>query len=362
MNNVFDKTIYKKDSKGKIRFLNVKTYANKVQQFSGVLNSEKVIVHEYTCVAKNIGKTNETTPEEQAVLEAASKIENKMSTGYFTTVEDAENNTVILPMLAKDFKKESHKITYPCAVQPKLDGMRALYNNKTGFISRKGKTIDTMDHIVKEMPAVAAHLNSTYLDGELYVHGETFQENMRLIKKNRGEETKKVKYYVYDMILDLPFTSRYAILKKYAYAIDAIELVKTYIVADEASLKSLHSQFMALGYEGTIVRHGDASYAINKRDSQLLKYKDFKDESCEITDILPSEKNPDQGVIHCKFTGTDNVEVTFGCGMKFSHKEREEMLTHKENYIGKMAEIRFFEYSESGVPRFPVCHGIRLDK
>ena len=48
--------------------------------------------------------------------------------------------------------------------------------------------------------------------------------------------------------------------------------------------------------------------------------------------------------------------------MKFSHAEREEILQNKDQYIGQMAEIRFFEYTEDGLPRFPVCHGFRLDK
>jgi hypothetical protein len=48
--------------------------------------------------------------------------------------------------------------------------------------------------------------------------------------------------------------------------------------------------------------------------------------------------------------------------MKFSHAEREEILINKENYIGKKAEIRFFEYTDGGIPRFPVCVGFRLDK
>ncbi len=30
--------------------------------------------------------------------------------------------------------------------------------------------------------------------------------------------------------------------------------------------------------------------------------------------------------------------------------------------MGKTAEIRFFEYTEDGIPRFPVAVGIRLDK
>jgi hypothetical protein len=48
--------------------------------------------------------------------------------------------------------------------------------------------------------------------------------------------------------------------------------------------------------------------------------------------------------------------------MKFSHEERELILTNKHEYIGQVAEIRFFEYSEEGIPRFPVCVGFRLDK
>ena len=48
--------------------------------------------------------------------------------------------------------------------------------------------------------------------------------------------------------------------------------------------------------------------------------------------------------------------------MKFSFEEREEILTNKTNYLGKTAEIRFFEYTDEGLPRFPVCVGLRLDK
>ena len=35
---------------------------------------------------------------------------------------------------------------------------------------------------------------------------------------------------------------------------------------------------------------------------------------------------------------------------------------YKLDSKGKTAEIRFFEYTDDGLPRFPVCVGIRLDK
>ena len=46
---------------------------------------------------KNIGKANETTPEAQARLEAASKHKHKLDRKYSTTVEKAKN-PVFLPM------------------------------------------------------------------------------------------------------------------------------------------------------------------------------------------------------------------------------------------------------------------------
>ena len=348
----YSKKIYKKDSKSKIRFLHVYTVGAQLIQQSGLLEGNK-ITHINICVGKNIGKSNETSPEEQANLEAAAKIETKMSTGYFETIKEAEENEVILPMLAKDAKKMLSKIQYPCYIQPKLDGMRALYH-KMKLTSRKGKNIDTMQHIIDDI----SFSTSQILDGELYAHGETFQENMKLIKKYREGESENVKMHVYDLISDKPFSERIEMLHNIVENnYSTVEVVETYLINNEDELKKFHAQFISDGYEGTIIRHSDAGYGINKRDSQLLKYKDFIDVAYKVMDIVPSEKNPLQGVVHC-ISGNG----TFGCGMKFSHKEREEILANKDHYIGQTAEIRFFEYTDDGVPRFPVCVGFRLDK
>jgi hypothetical protein len=44
-----------------------------------------------------------------------------------------------------------------------------------------------------------------------------------------------------------------------------------------------------------------------------------------------------------------------------SHEDRKELLKNKQNYIGKTAEVRFFEWTDEGNPRFPIMVGIRLD-
>lgn len=353
----YSKTIYKLDSKGKERFLHVHTEGADLIQDSGIVGSEKFVTHRSTCKGKNIGRSNETTPEEQAHLEAASKIESKMTTGYFETIELAKNTVVILPMLAKDYKKEFKKITFPCYVQRKYDGMRMLAKKDSTPISRKGKDILTLSHIQAEIDTMSL---VDMFDGEAYAHGKTFQENMKLIKKYRPGETEDVKYHVYDMVYpNMSFRSRCALLKALIENgnFKNIELVPTYLVNSEEELKKYHSQFVSEGYEGTIIRHSDAGYGVNKRDSQLLKYKDFIDLDAKVLDIVPSDKNPEQGVCQCEYKGK-----TFNTGMKFSHKEREEILTNKSDYIGKMANIRFFEYTDSGLPRFPVCIGFHEDR
>ncbi len=352
----YSKTIYKTDSKGKIRFLTVRTEGADLIQESGLLDSANPVEHRSTCIGKNIGKTNETTPEQQALLEAQAKIDSKMTEGYFENIDDAKEIDVILPMLAKSYNDVCGKINWnkPVFAQPKLDGMRAL--TKVGhMISRKGNEITTMSHITTEVDKLGI---GDYLDGELYAHGLNFQENMRLIKKVRPGETEKVMYHVYDMVLpNLPFSERYTILKTLVANCKNIEIVPTYQINSHDQLEKLHAKFLNAGYEGTIIRHSDAGYAVNHRDDQLLKYKYFLDITAEIIDVKPSDKIPTHGVIHCKIDAG-----TFGCGMKFSHAEREEILANKQNYIGQTAEIRFFEYSEDGIPRFPVCVGFRLDK
>lgn len=353
--------LYKKDSKGKIRSLEIISEGNQLVQISGLLDGKKV-EHRSNCTSKNVGRSNETTPEEQAISEAASKLTKKIDQGYFETIEEAQNEVVILPMLAKDYKKESHKIDWNSLVyaQPKLDGMRCLVimkNDKITLMSRTGKEIITMDHIKEDL--MQSYLEGMILDGELYAHGESFQENMKLIKKYRVGLSEAVSFHCYDVINLCEYEIRKSQLSGLFSnnEFKSVEPVTTILIASEAELKIIHAEFINDGYEGSIIRVGIGKYKINGRSSELLKYKDFIDEAYTIIDVVQSDKGLNQGnfLLTC-------AKGEFKCGMRFSHAEREEILLNKKDYIGKTAEIRFFEYSDDGIPRFPVCVGIRLDK
>ena len=151
--------IYKKDSKGKLRFLDISVDGSTIVQVSGLIDGAHV-TNVSQCEGKNIGRSNETTPEEQAELEADAKIVKKLKEGYYITKVKAMNEIVILPMLAKVFGKEEKKVTYPCYAQPKLDGMRGLGNCLKGTLtSRSGNVIDTLDHITNAFPYIGLTLD-----------------------------------------------------------------------------------------------------------------------------------------------------------------------------------------------------------
>jgi len=345
--------LFKKDSKWKIRFWDIETQYDVIIQNSWLVWG-KAVTSKSISKPKNVWRSNETTWPEQAILEMESKIKKKLDEWYFKTQKEAEEKEVILPMLAHSYDKHYNKIDWSgdVFVQPKLDWMRALVifdSYWVEIISRKWKKIETMDHIKNSF--LWTSMRYWIYDWELYAHWLSFQENMKLIKKYREWESEKVKFHLYDKISPKSRKERMDI------NIFDLERVSTFQITSEEELKKRHALFISEWYEWTMIRHWDSWYETDKRSYSLLKYKDFLDESYEIVDIIPSEKRPEQWVIVCKIW-----DKTFRANPKMSHKERAELLTNKNDIIGKMAEIRFFEYSDDWIPRFPVFIWVRLDK
>ena len=351
--------LYKKDSKEKIRFLNISTNGSTIVQVSGLVEGRH-ITNVSQCEPKNVGRSNATTGYEQAEIEAQAKYTKKLKEGYFKTRDEAENEVVILPMLAKVFSKEEHKVQYPCHAQPKFDGMRGLNSSNGSLMSRAGNPILTLPH-VQVHPYFGKEV---ILDGELYAHGLTFQENMRLIKKAR-DESINVKHHIYDMISDKPFRERIVDVELYVSHHSNLELAETVVINNKQELMEYHVKNIARGYEGTIVRWGDEGYKLNGRSSNLLKLKDFSDLALPLMGVVPSEKRPTHGKPYFFWKGAKGHEAgdnIIGAGISMSHAEAEDLLTNASDHVDKTCELRFFEYSDTGVPRHPVMHGFRLDK
>jgi DNA ligase-1 len=351
--------IFKKDTKNNTRYLEIIAVGNKIIQRSGIIGTVNEVEHVKEAKPKNVGKKNETSAESQAELEVASIITSKLKEGYFTSIKEAENEIVILPMLAKNFNDEKHKIDWTnCYIQNKYDGMRCLAhvkaNGQVSLISRDGRIIENMQHIINELFLIKKDI---IFDGELYAHGLSFQENMKLIKKYRKGETENIKYHIYDVVSDDSYKNRESVIDN--IGIDSFkycEKVLTLPITSFADLKEIHAINLKNGYEGSIIRHSNDGYKCNGRSSSLLKYKDFQDIDAKIIDIVPAEQRPEWGVPVLEYN-----DKVFRAGLKYPHEDRKEFLTNKHKYIGQTAVIRFFEWTDDGVPRFPIMVGIRLD-
>ena len=349
-------SIYKRDSKEAIRVwfgevgVDGDTYG--WRSTAGLLDGKKVTSGWKIVEQKNVGKANETSLEEQALSEMNSDYDKKLERGYFKTIADIDKFTKIKPMLAAKYEDVTINFeTQRYYTQPKLDGMRGLGNDGK-LISRANKEIITLKHIQSDLEGI-----EDYIDGELYAHGLTFQENMKIIKKYREGQTENVKYHVYDMISDKPFIERYFDLITIVEYKPNIEVVPLVEINNPEELEAYYGKFMSEGYEGIMIRWGTDGYKVNGRSDNLLKYKKFFDVAVPIVDITPNDAIPTHGTIWIEYNG--KVVKT---GARLSHEEREDILTNKEEYIGKTAEVRYFETTDDGSLRFPVFCGIRLDK
>lgn len=347
---------YKKDSKGNIRLIEFQSQGPMLIQRSGLLDGA-LVEHSKECAPKNVGKSNETTAEQQAQKEAEAKWQKKIREGYFASIDCADNIEVIKPMLAIEYAKVKDKIKYPVWVQPKLDGMRCLAfckGEQVELRSRDNKVIDTVPHVYAALRKLNVH---AVLDGELYAHGLGFQDNMKLIKKDRPESTQ-IQYHIYDIVNDDPYTERAAKLNFIPVELSTVlTTVSKRAANSKADIDIWNEMYVKDGYEGSIIRWGTVGYQKNKRSNYLVKYKQFDDIALVIQDIVPMEARPTWGMVICTM-GDKQVKAT----PKLSAEEREDLLKNKQEWIGKTAEIRYFGLTDDGNLRFPVCVGLRLDK
>lgn len=306
---------------------------------------------------KNLGRSNETTPFEQACSEAQSAWNKKRDKLY---VEDpAGTATARLPMLAQDYADRAHDIVWPAYVQPKLEGCRALaYKSAPGvitFYTRGGKTFNVLQHLVAHLDRVMDV--GAWLDGEIFVRGHTFQEISSAIKK-QGPLTASLQYWVYDCIVEgASYKERLAILSRCLGTDGPVRRLETHIVASEAEMKALHNQFVLAGYEGTIIRNEAGLYKCDFRSADLQKYKDWKTQEFVIVGGHEGRGKDEGTIIWECITEKGN---TFTVRPKGPVAQRKYWFEHRAEFFGKKLTVEFQRFTDEGKPYLP--RGIDLDR
>jgi len=359
--------LYHEGRTGKMYQWKVWTEGNVICTEYGTVDGEKSETRK-AVKGKNIGKSNETTPEEQADKEAQAMHIHKLERKYSKTAEKAKE-VVFLPMLAHDYIKKYMKrgksLEYPVIVQPKLDGVRCMafwHEGKLCLMSRGGKQW-LVEHIREE---VAEFLPEGYvLDGELYVHGLSLQQITHLVKDDEDPDHGKLEFRVFDGFfmdnLDMPWSERGIELSNLmtSRVPKKVNQVGTWQIKSEEELFEKLKKYENQGFEGIIIRTLQGKYNLGHRSPDLLKLKNFIDAEFEI-------------IGHGEATGNDKGTVVWECttdeGKPFtvrpmgSREYRKELFERAEEHYGKLLTVKFQAWTDDNIPQFPVGVSFRLEE
>lgn len=362
-------SLYSLNTNGSIQRWTISVDGYTIAKEYGQIGGKFQSVSDEVKSGKNVGKTNETSREEQAVAEATAQWEKKLKSGYVRSENDAHKNKVdeefvdggIEPMLAHKWRDHASKILYPAFIQPKLDGIRCLAMLRKGkctLWSRTRKPINSMPHIIEEIERQFKGQDDVVLDGELYNHSykDKFEEIVSLVRPDAPKAGHGVvQYHIYDMAAQLwTFKQRSDYLSERITPNKILVLVKT-IKVEEDEVTDHFTDFRKAGYEGAMIRNAKSLYE-NKRSYGLQKIKEFDDAEFEIIGVEAGRGRMSECAIFVCKTKKGNE---FNCKMEGSLDALKVFLQKPKSVIGKALTVRYQGMTSGDVPRFPIGVTVR---
>jgi DNA ligase-1 len=360
--------LYSRTNLGKVQQWEIITDGDSFYTIEGEKNGKLTTSKPTVCKAKNVGKKNESTPTEQAILEAQAKWDKKCKHGYFESITDIDNEIYFEPMLAKNYDDYKEKINWEegVGVQIKFNGGRII-GKKSGLFTRKGEKYVSIPHIEEGLKPLFEKYPDAVTDGEgfNFVLRNKLNEIMKLLRRTVNvttedlEKSKElIRYNIYDGIgiggttLEDGYLKRKGAIDeelKLLYGRGVFEEVTTYIVHSKEELDKIYQTFLEDKQEGAIIRILNKPYE-NKRSQYLLKYKPVNDTEFFIVDVIEGEggRAGMAGAISCKMKDGR----IFNASMKGDEKQFAEVWANRKNYIGQIVTIYYNGLTGKGIPNF----------
>lgn len=245
--------------------------------------------------------------------------------------------------------------------QPKLNGVRCsalLIDGSVKLYTKKRKEIVGLNQLKNSLKPMLEKC-SVIMDGEIYCHGMRLQKISGLVRRSvniKPEEESKLSFHIFDVVnTELSFRDRYNLIPTCTGAPN-IYKVPCFPVTSKEEVDTLLKDMEANGFEGIMLRHLDSKYLPGFRSEHLLKYKSFQDAEFEIVGYRQGTgKDASIPIFACKTLSGECFDVK----MEGTYDENEKLLHIANTLLGKMLTVRFFDYTERGVPEFPVGVAIR---
>ena len=346
-------TLYKTNKNGSIQQWSIEvsgpTFTCIYGQVGGKLQSQQTI-----CKSVNVGKSNETTPEQQAQLEADALVAKKIKSGY--SYDKSAQVTVQLPMKVKSYQDQLHNIEFPCFSTPKLNGVNAMFKRTSDSLtiySRGGEVYPAIPHLEQHIHDIMDELSHNELNAELYIHGEHLQDIQSAVKKP-NKLSPRLTAGIFDIadcseiykVRNKKLVELEDMLTKVGSPVLNYVNFLTGVVCESHEHIERHYNFcMTQSLEGTVIKNFKALYQHNVRSSDMFKYK--KTQSAEFLIISYELDKNGLPVFILESAGGEFKAKPIGTKEYWSQQ-------NPSTYIGQYATVEYETFSKAGIPLKPI--------
>ena len=305
-----------------------------------------------------------------------------------TKVKALNPKEFIKPMLASPAKKIFKDPDW--IFELKWDGYRMITNinkGKAELYSRNGISYNSKFALLKNELESIPH--DCILDGEVVIVDKKGKPDFQKLQNYNPQETKgELRYYVFDLLyLNGHDTISLSLLERKSLLPDILEGLEHVLYCDhiEGMGPTLYERAIEAGLEGVIAKKANSSYAPGYRSENWLKIKDSNTEEAIICGYTDSVKGGAIfGSLILGMYQEEKLTYVGNCGSGFSASEQKELLkkmqsleTESNPFKKKLAlkgrvphwvtpqlicEVKFSEWTKSGLMRHPVYKGLRYDK
>lgn len=406
MNTDF-KTLVSKDSKGKIRVVEISYEGNEATriytiyrytgQFEGKMTKQPEIIVDRGKATRNIHEQVELQfnalvkgYKDKGYIELENEIDNYSSEELYKLFGDAPagTNGVVKPMLAKQADKVTKTDIFnkKWIASRKIDGLRCIIylgdDGKLHTSSRGATNYDSAMFEILTHPALIKLFKNNkglMLDGECYHHGYTLQQINSIARTQKvAKDLEVLQFYWYDIVdLNNPFKTRLAKmrsiaseLKEYGSEISwepdrifkenelRIQFVPQVEVSGWDNMMKLHNEYVSEGWEGLVIRDPERPYKPNGRTNDMIKIKVYKDDCFKVVGKEAGLRGSEDMVFIMQMPdGRTFKAKPFGD----REQKQEYWINFEEKYNGHIGECKFFYYSDDGIPLQPAFKAFRDD-
>ena len=406
MNTDF-KTLISKDSKGKIRVVEISYEGNETTriytiyrytgQFEGKMTKQPEIIVDKGKATRNIHEQVDLQfnalvkgYKDKGYIELENEIDNYNSEELYQLLGESPtgSNGVVKPMLAKQADKVTNTKIFDkeWLASRKIDGLRCIIylgdDGKLHTSSRGATNYDSAMFEILTHPALIKLFKNNkglMLDGECYHHGYTLQQINSIARTQKvAKDFEILQFYWYDIVdLNNPFKSRLAKMKSIAEELKEydseigwepdrifkenelrIQFVPQVEVSGWDNMMKLHNEYVSEGWEGLVIRDPKRPYKPNGRTNDMIKIKVYKDDCFKVVGKEAGLRGSEDMVFI--------MEMPDGRTFKakpFGDREQKEeyWINFDKKYKGHIGECKFFYYSDDGIPLQPAFKAFRDD-